>query len=527
MKSRIKTTFKFLLWSVIIVGLLGLEGNSLAVAEGSWTTPTDLSIAGEYADGSQIASSADGTKLAATWRRYDSGIFIVQAATSTDSGATWNTPILLSAIGGTASSSQIASSADGTKLTATWYRYDGSTYIVQAATSTDSGATWNTAIDLSLAGQHAFDPQIASSADGTKLTATWSRYDGSTYIVQAATSTDSGATWPLPANVVNLSAIGGSAHYPRIASSADGTKLTATWMWDNGFRWIVQAATSTDSGATWNRAIDLSLADHHAVYPQIASSADGTKLTATWYRSDGSNWIVQAASSTNSGATWNTVIDLSAAGSDASFPQIVSSADGTKLTAVWEWNDGSNWSIQTSSVRSVSGSRRMSHHHVTFDSTGGTCAEHSTAWTVRFRGSYTLPTDCTRDGYVFLGWTRDPELAALENLLTRTISRSANLTAVWGELPTAPSTVSVLANFLCRQNCDSALIVWPSSSSPSDTAVITLDGNETSCSASGEISGLKWCLTSGLAPGGLHTAAIAWRNQYGTGAATSTIFTLN
>ena len=417
MKSRIKTTFKFLLWSVIIVGLLGLEGNSLVVAEGSWTTPTDLSLAGQHA--------------------YDP---------------------------------QIASSADGTKLTATWYRYDGSNWIVQAATSTDSGTTWTTH-DLSAALQNAVDPQIVSSADGTKLAATWIRYDGSNY--------------------------------------------------------IVQAASSTDSGATWSTAIDLSAASSDASFTQIVSSADGTRLAATWSRIDGSNYIVQAASSTNSGATWSTAIDLSAASSAVPFPQIVSSADGTKLTATWAWDDGSNYIVQTSSLRSVSGSRRISHHHVNFDSTGGTCAEHSTAWTVRFRGSYTLPTGCTRDGHVFLGWTRDPELTAPENLLTRTISRSANLTAVWGELPTAPSVVHVLANFLCRQNCDSALIVWPSSSAAGDTSVIIIDGSEATCTGSGEASNLRWCWINALTPKSAHTASVSWRNQYGPGPTTSAAFTLN
>ena len=170
--------------------------------------------------------------------------------------------------------------------------------------------------------------------------------------------------------------------------------------------------------------------------------------------------------------------------------------------------------------------RRRPSRSVTFDPAGGSCADHTTNWTVRFRSSYTLPTDCTRVGHVFLGWTRDPALTAPENLIT-TISRSGTVTAVWGEFPTAPSTVNLLANFLCQQNCDSALIAWPTSSSPTDTAVITLDGNETSCSASGETSGLKWCWITGLTPKSTHTTSVAWRNQYGTGPNTEAVFTLN
>ena len=173
-------------------------------------------------------------------------------------------------------------------------------------------------------------------------------------------------------------------------------------------------------------------------------------------------------------------------------------------------------------------SARASRRDVTFDPAGGSCADHTSTWTVRFRGSYTLPaaTDCTRDGYIFLGWTRDPALTAPENLLTPRVARSGSLTAVWGQLPTAPTKVDVLANFLCRQNCNSAFVIWPTSSNPSDTAVITLDGSDTTCSTSGETSGLMWCWITGLASGSAHTTSVAWRNQHGPSPATSAVFDL-
>jgi|DEB19_MinimDraft_3_1074340.scaffolds.fasta_scaffold05335_2 uncharacterized delta-60 repeat protein len=158
-----------------------------------------------------------------------------------------------------------------------------------------------------------------------------------------------------------------------------------------------------------------------------------------------------------------------------------------------------------------------------FDAAGGICSGESASWTVRFRGTYTLPTDCTRDGHVFLGWTRDPALTAPEHLLTDTISRSANLTAVWGALPAAPASVKVLANFLCGRDCTSALVVWPVGT---DTAVITVDGLEATCSTRGEGLELRWCLVAGLASGSNHTASVSWRNQYGEGPATTTAFTL-
>jgi len=165
----------------------------------------------------------------------------------------------------------------------------------------------------------------------------------------------------------------------------------------------------------------------------------------------------------------------------------------------------------------------------TLNPAGGLCGNHSSTWAQSFRGTLTLPTatDCQRDGHVFLGWTRDPSRTAPEDLVTSSISRSATLTAVWGALPAAPSRVDVLANFLCPRNCTSAIVVWPASTTATDTTTITIDSNEATCNNSGEAFGLKWCWITGLTPKTTHTTTVTWRNQYGDGPTTTATFTLN
>ena len=69
------------------------------------------------------------------------------------------------------------------------------------------------------------------------------------------------------------------------------------------------------SGAdTWSATTDLSATLRDAYEPQVALSSDGTRATAVWYRSNGTNTIVQSASATISAgtATWGAVTDLSA-----------------------------------------------------------------------------------------------------------------------------------------------------------------------------------------------------------------------
>jgi hypothetical protein len=236
-----------------------------------------------------IASSADGTKLAAV---ANPG----QIWTSTNSGVTW-----------TAASNTsnnwfcIASSADGTKLSA-----GGN--LPGIWTSTNSGATWtigptNTVVNSDW-------NCIASSSDGTKLAAVG--------ISGFFTSTDSGATWTSHTN-----------NFYWIASSADGTKLAATQ--GEGRIW-----TSTDSGVTWMARANSQ------VWTGIASSADGTKLAA----------VIQngpICTSTDSGASWT------AAGISQDWQRITSSADGTRLAAIGLTATGVSGPIYTSASAAASG----------------------------------------------------------------------------------------------------------------------------------------------------------------------------
>jgi hypothetical protein len=258
----------------------------------------------------------------------------------------------LSATGQDAYDSQIVAAPNNT-LTAIWYRSDGSNDIIQTSSSTDGGATWSSVVDLSATGRDAYQPQIAAAPNNT-LTAIWYRSDGSNDIIQTSSSTDGGATW---SSVVDLSATGQDAYDSQIAAAPNNT-LTAIWYRSDGSNDIIQTSSSTDGGATWSTPVNLSAAGESAYTPQIAAAPNNT-LTAIWYRSDGSNDIIQTSSSTDGGATWSTPVNLSAAGESAYTPQIVAAPNNT-LTAIWYRSDGSRDIIQSSSLAPSSSSSTSS-----------------------------------------------------------------------------------------------------------------------------------------------------------------------
>jgi len=330
------------LGALALSGVVVLSGlvPATAVAPDDWSTPADLSVTASEASAPQVAVAPDNTVVAA-WIRTDGTNEIIQSSASTDRGVTWSVPVNLSAAGEDASGPQLAVAPNNT-FTAIWDRFDGSNNIVQTSSSADGGATWSTPVDISVAGQPAQMAQISAASDNS-LTAVWRRSNGSRTVIQSSSSLDGGATWSTP---VDLSDATRNATTPQIAIAGDGTR-TVVWQRTTGGDQFIRSSSSTDGGTTWSVPVDLSAAGQDSDTPQVFAAPDNS-LTAVWERSDGSNIIVQASSSSDGGVTWSSPVDLSAAGGDAEQVQLTITPGGLR-TAFWQRDNGSNRIIQSSS----------------------------------------------------------------------------------------------------------------------------------------------------------------------------------
>jgi hypothetical protein len=172
-----------------------------------------------------------------------------------------------------------------------WNRSDGSKNLIQSSTS-QSGGTWSTPVDLSTSGQDANSPQVSVDSTGLAI-AVWNRSDGSKNLIQSSTS-QSGGTWSTP---VDLSTSGQSANSPQVSVDSTGLAI-AVWNRSDGSKNIIQSSTS-QSGGTWSTPVDLSTSGQSAYDPQV--SVDSTGLaTAVWFRFDASgNSIIQSSTIDN------------------------------------------------------------------------------------------------------------------------------------------------------------------------------------------------------------------------------------
>ena len=263
---------------------VGLQAPNGSASSGSvWTsadagaTWTERTAPGN-APWSSIASSADGTKLAAV------GLG-TEIWTSADSGATWvarTTP---------RSWDSVTLSADGSRIAAATLETnagsgDGRIYTLEQAPGAAFGAgAWieRTEVQMWRA--------IASSADGKNLIAAAHRDGATSPQAGVFTSDNYGVTWT-PRATPAVSAY-------RVASSADGKNLAMAERFGKIY-------TSSNFGVTWSAGTS------EGGFNSVASSADGSVLLAV--QANGNSSVegpnVQAGRtgkllvSTNAGATW-------------------------------------------------------------------------------------------------------------------------------------------------------------------------------------------------------------------------------
>jgi hypothetical protein len=311
--------------------------SSVCYAQSSWSTPIDLSAAGQAADNSQLAIDGNN-KVIAVWTIFNGTNFIIQSSTSADPASSWSAPVDISA--GESVNPQLAIDGNNNVISV-WTRFDGTNLRIQSSASADSGSTWSAPVNLSAAGQDANLPQLAIDGNNNVI-AVWQRSDGTKTIIQSSTSADSGSSWSAP---VNLSAAGQNAALPQLAIDGNNNVI-AVWQRSDGTNTIIQSSTSADSGSTWSAPADISDAGGNAVNPQLAIDGNNNVI-AVWRRFDGTNTRIQSSTSADSGSTWSTPLDLSDAGQDADQPQLA--IDGNNnVIAVWQRSDGTNTIIQSS-----------------------------------------------------------------------------------------------------------------------------------------------------------------------------------
>ena len=272
---------------------------------------------------------------------------MVVPAAALDTPAAWDAPLDLSAAGESAWDPQVAFDPAGNAV-AVWSRATngGANPVIQAAVRPRVSGLWGPPQDLSVAAQAASDPQIGFDGAGNAV-AVWMGYSGITPLIQAAIRPAATGVWSAPQDI---SGTGQRAEYPQLAVDSAGNAIVVWAHWD-GANSIVQAAAHP-AGGVWQAPENVSAVGHDSWFPQVARD-QAENAVAVWQSADGTtNSIVQAAVRPASGV-WQAPEDLSAAGEYAGDAHVALDAAGNAV-AVWTRFDGENSNIQAA-LRPASG----------------------------------------------------------------------------------------------------------------------------------------------------------------------------
>ena len=127
---------------------------------------------------------------------------------------------------------------------AVWSRSNGGNIDRAGGGAPGGRRLWQAPVDLSLAGQNAFKPQVAIDTAGDAVSV-WSRSNGANTIMQAAARPAASGVWQTP---VNLSLAGQNAFKPQVAIDTAGDAVSV-WSRSNGANTIMQAAARPAGGS--------------------------------------------------------------------------------------------------------------------------------------------------------------------------------------------------------------------------------------------------------------------------------------
>jgi len=314
----------------------------------TWSDPFDLNDDSQSSSEPEICCDNSGNAIA-VWENSNGSNFIIRASHFDGNTQMWSDSIPISAPGQSANAPRVCCDNFGNAF-AIWDRSDGSNRIIQV--SHFDGTSW-TPLDqisnLSANGQNARSQQICCDDSGNAI-AVWYRSNGSNNIIQS--SYYNGTSWTPINQVFNLSADGQDALRPRICCDDLGNAI-AVWQRSNGSNDIIQS--SRFNGSSWEpfeSGTDLSESGQNASAPRVCCDNSGNAI-AVWERSNGSNDIIQA--SFFDGSSWTAFSDidnLSTEGQNASFPYVCCDNSGNAF-ATWYRSNGSNDIIQSSQFDGV------------------------------------------------------------------------------------------------------------------------------------------------------------------------------
>jgi hypothetical protein len=324
------------IWAVTLAVSVILRA-TVASAQIGWADRVDTFLGTSPSVSVPLVSADASGNVTAVWSQLTStGQEVVRAARFVRAAGAWSGSIDLSSAGTLQSAGfpDLALNDAGDGM-AVWMQGPGA---VRAAAYAAATGSWSPAMDVSPSGA---GPVVAIAANGDAV-ALWTGPAGAGTVIKAARYSAALGSWSAETDIS-----GPNASAPRVAVDPAGA-VVAVWLRSDGAQTTVQSART--AGAVWGSVVDLSAAGQSVGSPHLTIAASGDVFAIWPLFIDSTTAVVQAARYPAGDASWGQAVDVSAAGQEASDPQIAADPAGNAV-AVWKL-DGR---IQSASYRAATG----------------------------------------------------------------------------------------------------------------------------------------------------------------------------
>jgi len=203
-----------------------------------------------------------------------------------------------------------------------WFdNYSGGVYYKR---SNDAGISWGAAIRLNDFHSNTFYYYPSISVSGSDVHVIYVRNHNAYDIVSYKRSTDGGVTW---GSEIQVTSTTNSSQFPSI--SVSGLEVHAVWQfWTSPARQI-QYVHSTDRGASWGALTQLTNSPGNLSFPSV--SVSGLTVHIIWYSYDNGIYYKR---STDGGTSWLAETRLSSNQAISKSPSVTLS--GSLVYVVWQ-----------------------------------------------------------------------------------------------------------------------------------------------------------------------------------------------
>jgi len=414
-------------FAIVALSLFGICASTQAQV---FSAAKNVSNNSDYSFTPQVAVDAAGN-IYAVWEDDTVNNSNILFSRSSDGGATFSVPRNLSNSSGWSFGPRLLVDSHG-GINVVWVDPTPGNQDIFFTRSTDGGQTFSIPQNLSNDPADSGNPQMAADSSGN-ISVVWEN-DDVTNGVLFTHSTD-GSTFSAP---VNLATNPTGSFGPQIAVGADGS-INVAWEDDFNFQSDISFSRSTDKGATFSTPKNLSSNSGNSFVAQIAVDPSGN-INVVWMDNSPGNYAILSSRSSDQGASFSGAKNLSNAQGDSGNPQIgVDANGGTYVT--WQRNlpgasnkdiffarssDGVNFSAP---VRLSDGAGNSINPWIAIDNAGGI----NLGWTESLSGRGNIFFARSIDGGATFatqnlsndsGSSSDSQLAADKN---------GNLNVVWSD----------------------------------------------------------------------------------------------